>query len=131
MRTTSRPLPQISARYERLEALGAGAMGAVYRAFDTVLDRPVAIKVLSAGGATPDEVEYFKREFQTVAELEHPNLVKVFDFGQTASGELFYSMELMPAGPLDSLTLPLDQEILLSATVQLCRALQYLSLIHI
>jgi tetratricopeptide (TPR) repeat protein len=101
-------------------------MGAVYEAFDTVLEKPVAIKVLSAGSASSDEVEYFKREFQTVADLAHPSLAKVYDFGQTAAGELFYSMELVPAGSLDSLELPLDEESVLSITVQLCRALQYI-----
>lgn len=116
----------MSSRYQSLELIGSGAMGSVYRAFDILLDRQVAIKVLSAADASPNEVEYFKQEFQTVADLDHPNLVKVYDFGQTPSGELFYSMESMSAGPLDSLPRPLGRETLIPATVQLCRALQYI-----
>ncbi len=101
-------------------------MGSVFRGSDKLLGKSVAVKVLPALMASPDEVEYFKREFQTVAELKHPNLVEVYDFGQAASGELFYSMELMEGGALDSLPLPADQETVLHAAVQLCRALQYI-----
>ncbi len=126
MSKTSTPPPEISSRYQSLKLLGSGAMGSVYQALDTILKSPVAIKIFSASGVPDTEVDYFKQEFQTVAELEHPNLVKVFDFGQTASGDLFYSMELMPAGTLDSQPLPLSQQSLLSVAAQLCRALQYI-----
>jgi tetratricopeptide (TPR) repeat protein len=109
-----------------LTHIGSGAMGAVFAAFDTLRRAPVAVKVLPAGDASADEVAYFKLEFRTVVDLEHPNLVKVFDFGQTPDGDLYYSMQLLADGSLASVPLPLDQELLLTVTVQLCRALQYI-----
>jgi tetratricopeptide (TPR) repeat protein len=109
-----------------LTPIGSGAMGTVFAAFDALRRAPVAIKVLPAGHASSDEIDYFKLEFQTVVELEHPNLVKVFDFGQTPTGELYYSMQYLADGSLASLPLPLDQDRSLTVTVQLCRALQYI-----
>jgi len=118
--------PEISTRYEGLDPLGSGAIGSVYKAFDTVLRRDVAVKILSSRDALPDEVDYFKREFRTVIDLKHPHLVEVFDFGETPSGDLFYSMEFLPGGTTASLETPVDQGVLLTAIVQLCRALQYI-----
>jgi tetratricopeptide (TPR) repeat protein len=118
--------PQISTRYEGLDPLGSGAVGSVYRAFDTVLRREVAVKILASRDALPDEVDYFKKEFRTVVDLKHPHLVEVFDFGETPSGNLFYSMEFLPGGTAASLETPVDPGVLLNAIVQLCRALQYI-----
>ncbi len=73
----------LSARY-RLDAhVGAGGMSTVYRAFDTRLERQVAIKVLHAQGVTDaDQLERFRREARAVAQLNHPHIVTVIDAGE-------------------------------------------------
>src|ERR1700757_1750429 len=69
--------------YEILSPLGAGGMGEVYRARDTRLDREVAIKVLPESFAQDaDRLRRFEQEARTVAALNHPNILGVYDFGQ-------------------------------------------------
>lgn len=80
----------------RIEALIArGGMGVVYRATDTRLGRPVALKALAASGP-PDEVrvERFLREARITASLDHPNIIRVFDVG-THGGQPFMVVELL------------------------------------
>ncbi len=68
--------------YEIIEPLGAGGMGAVYRARDSKLDRDVALKVMSAAvGKDAGAGARFEREAKAVAALSHPNIVAIFDFG--------------------------------------------------
>ncbi len=69
--------------YEILSPLGAGGMGEVYRARDTRLGREVAIKVLPESFASdPDRLRRFEQEARTVAALNHPNILGVYDIGQ-------------------------------------------------
>jgi len=69
-------------RYEILGELGAGAMGEVYRARDTTLDRDVAVKVLPEGMAqNPERLSRFEREAKAVASLAHPNILEIWDYG--------------------------------------------------
>jgi serine/threonine protein kinase len=66
-----------------LGKLGGGAMGMVYRAKQLKLDREVAIKVIAEDIAeNPQFLQRFEREAQTLAKLNHPNIVTVYDFGQ-------------------------------------------------
>ena len=70
-------------RYELHRRLGRGGMAEVYLARDQMLDRPVAVKVLFPALATDAGfVERFRREAQSAANLQHPNIVAVFDSGQ-------------------------------------------------
>lgn len=72
----------IAERYERLESLGIGGMAQVYRGHDTVLGRTVAIKMLLPQYAADQNfVDRFRREAQSAASLQHPNIVTVFDTG--------------------------------------------------
>lgn len=71
----------IGGRYEITGLIASGGMGSVYRARDTVLDRVVALKVLSAGGGDTDFVSRFRAEATNAARLSHPNIVQVYDFG--------------------------------------------------
>jgi eukaryotic-like serine/threonine-protein kinase len=73
----------LGGRY-RLDALiGRGGMSTVYRAFDTVLERPVAIKLMHRGLASDaDQLERFRREARAVAQLSHPHIVTVIDAGE-------------------------------------------------
>jgi serine/threonine-protein kinase len=74
-------------RYQLDELIGRGGMATVWRATDTVLNRPVAVKRLHAGLVADDELaERFRREALLVARLSHPNLVHVLDRGDDADG---------------------------------------------
>ncbi len=81
--------------FELETLLGEGAMGRVYRARDTVLDRPVAIKLLSArtlGDAS--FLERFRREARLAAQLNHPNIATIYAFGEEG-GEAYIAMEFV------------------------------------
>jgi len=68
-------------RYRIMEHLGEGGIGSVYRAYDVWTKREVALKVLAADSDGPKAVEDFKREFELLAQLRHPGVVEVLDFG--------------------------------------------------
>ena len=82
--------------YEVVDRLGAGGMGEVYRARDTRLGRTVAIKVLRAG-ADPDLLHRLDREARAASALNHPNIVHIYDVGETESrgGTHYVVMELV------------------------------------
>jgi serine/threonine-protein kinase len=70
----------LSGRYRLDAPIGAGGMSTVYRAFDTVLERPVAVKLMHRDIArNPDQLERFRREARAVAQLNHPHVVGVID----------------------------------------------------
>jgi serine/threonine protein kinase/WD40 repeat protein len=79
--------------YRIRHAVGRGGMGRIFAAADSVLDRQVAVKVCSASEPVSDAL--FLREAQVLAELAHPNIVPVHDFGRDAQGNPFYSMKLV------------------------------------
>src|SRR5213082_2144866 len=80
-------------RYELHRRLARGGMADVFLARDQLLDRPVAVKVLFPEFATdPNFVERFRREAQSAANLNHPNIVSVYDWGQE-QGTYFIVME--------------------------------------
>ena len=90
-------------RYILLEQLGKGGMAFVYRARDTMLERLVAIKILRKNySSDPAFVERFRQEAKAAANLSHPNIVTVHDFGLDR-GQLFIVMELIPGTDLKSL----------------------------
>jgi len=73
----------IAGRYRLDEEVGRGGMSTVYRAFDTVLERPVAIKLMHREIASDsDQLERFRREARSVAQLNHPHIVAVIDAGE-------------------------------------------------
>jgi ABC-type oligopeptide transport system substrate-binding subunit len=81
---TNHHLPTvIGGRYELHEILGGGGMGVIYRAEDTLLERPVAIKFVSATGLGTEGRARFLQEARSAARLNHPNIVSVHDIGQS------------------------------------------------
>ncbi|HVB94638.1 MAG TPA: Stk1 family PASTA domain-containing Ser/Thr kinase [Acidimicrobiales bacterium] len=92
-----------SERYELNHLIARGGMAEVYRAHDRLLDRPVALKVLFPELSVDRSfVERFRREAQAAANLSHPNIVPVFDWGED-SGAYFIVMEFIDGRPLSSI----------------------------
>jgi tRNA A-37 threonylcarbamoyl transferase component Bud32/tetratricopeptide (TPR) repeat protein len=82
-------------RYRVVEVIGHGAMGEVHKAFDPVLKRNVAIKMLTAQhGLDEDMRRRFEREAQSAAQLNHPNIITVYELGEE-NGNTFIAMELL------------------------------------
>jgi serine/threonine protein kinase len=78
----------IGGRYRLDAVIGRGGMSTVYKAFDTVLERPVAIKLMHREIASDsDQLERFRREARAVAQLNHPNVVSVIDAGEEPMSE--------------------------------------------
>ena len=76
----------LGGRYRLDAQIGRGGMSTVYRAFDTVLERPVAIKLMHREIASDsDQLERFRREARSVAQLNHPHIVTVIDAGEEPS----------------------------------------------
>src|ERR671921_2182639 len=88
-------------RYVLGEFLGSGGMGEVYLAHDGVLERDVALKILRSQYAGDEEfAERFRREARSAASLSHPNIVQVYDRGETDDGSYYIVMEHVPGGNL-------------------------------
>lgn len=85
----SRALPHC----EIVEWICEGGMGVVAKAYQPLLDRYVAIKVLCCGGEGTESAERFQEEARTMAKLSHPNIVGLYDFGRTEGGRFFLVME--------------------------------------
>ena len=119
----SRRLPEL----EDFELIGPGGMGTVYKARHRELDRPVAVKVLHAH--LQDDAlfaERFVREARTLARLDHPNIVRVYDFGHR-EGVYYLVMEFVDGATLRQAIAaggmaPKDA---LSLVPRICEALQY------
>jgi eukaryotic-like serine/threonine-protein kinase len=91
-----------SNRYELTHSIARGGMAEVYRARDRLLDRPVALKILFPELSVDRAfVERFRREAQAAANLSHPNIVPVFDWGED-SGTYFIVMEFIDGKPLSA-----------------------------
>jgi eukaryotic-like serine/threonine-protein kinase len=88
--------------YEILGELGRGGMGVVYRAQQRSLKRQVALKMILAGGhAGSDQIDRFRAEAEAVAQLQHPNIVQIYEVGEQA-GLPFFSLEFVDGHSLDA-----------------------------
>ena len=122
-------------RYEIKRELGRGGMATVYLAFDPRFQRPVAIKVLPRQFThDPKFLERFEREAQTIAKLEHPAIVPVYDFGEHDDAP-FLAMRYMAGGSLRGRMHgePLSLEVIAPALERLAPALDYaheLGIVH-
>jgi formylglycine-generating enzyme required for sulfatase activity/tRNA A-37 threonylcarbamoyl transferase component Bud32 len=89
--------------YTILGQIGKGGMATVYRARQVLLDREVALKVMSPQLATdPAYAQRFLQEARMLAALNHPNIVQVFDIGETPAGLNYFSMQLLTGGDFGS-----------------------------
>jgi predicted ATPase/predicted Ser/Thr protein kinase len=114
----------IQNRYRIDSELGRGGMGVVYRAHDAVLNRPVAVKVLSATGLGTAGKARLLAEAQAVAQLNHPNIVNVYDAGEAEGGVPFIVMELVEGAPLRQHQ-PQGFDEMIALARQMCAALEH------
>jgi tetratricopeptide (TPR) repeat protein len=126
--TTPTMIPTAQKRYEIVRELGRGGMGVVYLARDSVLEREVAYKVLPEGlRGNPNALKNFLREAKAAAQLNHPNIVTVYDAGESEHG-FYMAMELVEGTTLKEI---LRQRGAVSANAaayilrQMASALQY------
>jgi len=114
-------------RYRIDSVLGRGGMGAVYRAEQLAVGRPVALKILHERLLDDlSEVTRFQEEARAIAALKHPNTIRLIDFGQTDDGTLFLVMEYLEGEPLNDLLAreaPLDPARAVRITRQILGAL--------
>ncbi len=109
--------------YQILAELGRGGMGVVYRAQDTELNRTVALKmILSGAHAGEEEIARFHSEAEAVAQLQHPNIVQVFDVGRH-HGKPYCALEYVEGGSLDQLLA--HQKLSIAEAVDMVEALAH------
>ncbi|MEM7013949.1 MAG: serine/threonine-protein kinase [Verrucomicrobiota bacterium] len=114
--------------FEIVELLGRGGMGAVYKAIQKDLEREVAIKLLPPElGENPEFEARFRREAKSMAQLNHPNIVQVHDFGQTTAGHHYFVMEFIDGADLRDLirNSRIDSVQALKVVSQICEALEF------
>jgi hypothetical protein len=123
-------------QYTLAEKIGEGGMGVVYRATHAFLRRPAAIKLLSAGRASPSDLARFEREVQLTSRLRHPNTISILDYGHSEDGTFYYVMEFIDGTDLERLIAtdgPLDAPRVIHILAQASGALaeaHMLGLVH-
>jgi len=124
-------LPQkLAGRYEVKDILGQGGMGLVYRAYDTVIRREVALKTLR-DIPDPNSLQLFYKETGVLASMSHPNIVEIFDIGEfeeNGKQKPYFVMPLLPGTTLDNLIRDASHRLTAQRTVEIisqaCRGLQ-------
>lgn len=121
---------QIS-NYRILREIARGGMGVVYQAVrsDDVFHKVVAVKVI--GGSAAEKAEFvarFRRERQILAGLDHPNIARILDGGNTADGRPFYVMEYIAGSPIDEYCAKIaaDATMRVRMVIEVCEAIDYL-----
>lgn len=120
-------------RYEIREKIGAGGMGEVYAAFDTQLDRQVALKILSTEfSADEPKKNRFRREARSASALNHPNIITIYEIGENED-ELFLATELIEGKTLREIiqTSSLSLVQILKIVIQIADALAAAHAAHI
>ncbi|MEM9283616.1 MAG: protein kinase, partial [Verrucomicrobiota bacterium] len=126
-------LHELLPQYEITEMLGRGGMGAVYKGRQTKLNRDVAIKLLPETFTEGDDelnfAKRFEQEAQSMANLDHPAIISVYDFGETDEGQLYFVMEFVDGLDIHKYLHQyggkLPQEHALSITAHVLDALDY------
>src|SRR5579859_6329602 len=116
------PPPREFEGYELVRLLGRGGMGEVYLARDKVLDRLVAIKLMSGATADAEARSRFQREARAIARLQHPNVVSIYAIGEVG-GVPYLVSEFIAGQSLDRAALPLPWRSALEVGLGVARAL--------
>jgi eukaryotic-like serine/threonine-protein kinase len=116
----------IDGRYEIQQRVGEGGMGVVYKARQMSIDRVIALKMLNQQMAGDQQwVQRFYNEAKACSRLQHPNTIRMFDFGQTQDGRLFMTMEFLDGMSLrDALDRgPIAPQRVVKILIQCCASL--------
>jgi serine/threonine-protein kinase len=114
------------AHYEILRRLGTGGSGVVYAANDTLLQRPVVLKMLHTGLLTAEQMRStVLREARLASAIEHPNVCAIYEVGESGE-EAYIAMQFVPGQPLDELIAagPANLQLVLSVGIQIADGLQ-------
>jgi len=129
MDTPSSP-KKLAGRYEVREILGKGGMGLVYRAYDTVVRREVAVKTL-LDIPDPASLQLFYKECDVLASMSHPNIIEIFDIGEfeeDGQKKPYFVMPLLPGTTLDYFIRKASHRLTVERTIEIitqtCRGLQ-------
>ncbi len=129
MDTTGSP-KKLAGRYEVRQILGQGGMGLVYRAYDTVVRREVAVKTI-LDIPDPASLQLFYKECDVLASMSHPNIVEIFDIGEfeeEGKKKPYFVMPLLPGTTLDQFIRKSSHHLTVERTVEIisqtCRGLQ-------
>ena len=124
------PPKKLAGRYEVREILGQGGMGLVYRAYDTVVRREVALKTI-LDIPDPASLQLFYKECDVLASMSHPNIVEIFDIGEfedEGKKKPYFVMPLLPGTTLDHFVRKASHRLTVERTVEIisqtCRGLQ-------
>jgi len=120
---------RIKERYDTLDVIGKGGMGLVYKAYDTVVGREVALKTLR-DSPSKMALDLFRKECGILASMSHPNIVEIFDIGEfqeDGATKPYFVMPLLPGVTLDQLIRTSSQRLSVDRTVEImlqtCRGL--------
>jgi serine/threonine-protein kinase len=122
---------RIISHYEFVRKIGAGGSGVVYLAQDTLLQRPVVLKLLKRGALTLDQVRATQlREARLASAIDHPNVCAIYDVGEAqaegeSEAEAYIVMQFIPGKPLDKIIAegPANLQLVLSAGIQIADGL--------
>jgi tRNA A-37 threonylcarbamoyl transferase component Bud32 len=121
---------KLAGRYEVRQILGQGGMGLVYRAYDTVVRREVAVKTI-LDIPDPASLQLFYKECDVLASMSHPNIVEIFDIGEfeeDGKKKPYFVMPLLPGKTLDHFVRETSHRLTVERTVEIisqtCRGLQ-------
>jgi eukaryotic-like serine/threonine-protein kinase len=121
---------KLAGRYEVRQILGQGGMGLVYRAYDTVVRREVAVKTI-LDIPDPASLQLFYKECDVLASMSHPNIVEIFDIGEfedDGKKKPYFVMPLLPGTTLDHFVRKASHRLTVERTVEIisqtCRGLQ-------
>lgn len=121
---------KLANRYEVRQVLGQGGMGLVYRAYDTVVRREVAVKTI-LDMPDPGSLQLFYKECDVLAGMSHPNIVEIFDIGEfedEGKKKPYFVMPLLPGNTLDNFIRNAGHRLTVERTVEImsqtCRGLQ-------
>ncbi len=112
--------------YRFVRRIGRGGMASVYLALQDSLKRPVAIKILSSEQIPGEKMSArFEQEARTIARLDHPHIVSIYDVGRDNDGQLFYTMPYLPNGDLRGQGIGPDENRIIDVMRALASALGY------
>jgi len=120
------PLPEKFERYTVQSVLARGGMGIIYRCFDPVYEREIAMKALLPEHAgKPEFLRRFRAEVQITSHLEHPGIVPVYEKGVLEDGRPYFTMRVIHGESLDKLIATAERPRLLRIFGRVCQTLAY------